>query len=241
MERQVVLVHGAWHGAWAWEGVLALLNSAGIPCTAIDLPGHGEDAGPLGDLHGDAGRVSEAIDEGGGDVVLVGHSYGGAVITEAGVHDRVRHLVYIAAFALDAGESCVSAATADSAASDISHDGRPNLGAGFRMSPDELISLDPATAAECLYNDCDPDAVAWAMARLGPQPLVTLQGTPRAVAWRTTPSTYAVCAHDMAVHPDLQRIMARRCDVVVEWETDHSPFLCRPELVAALLAGLASD
>jgi pimeloyl-ACP methyl ester carboxylesterase len=240
MERRVVLVHGAWHGAWAWERVLELLGSAGIPCTAIDLPGHGQDAGSLGDLHADAARVRQAIDDGGEDVVLVGHSYGGAVITEAGVHDSVRHLVYIAAFALDAGESCVSAATAESAASLIAYDGRPNLGAGFRMSPDELISLDPATAAECLYNDCDPAAVAWALARLGPQPLVTLQGIPRAVAWQTTPSTYAVCTHDMAVHPDLQRIMARRCDSVVEWATDHSPFLCRPELVAALLAGLAS-
>jgi pimeloyl-ACP methyl ester carboxylesterase len=240
MERRVVLVHGAWHGAWAWDGVEALLSSAGIPCTAVDLPGHGQDGGPLGDLHADARRVRQAIDEGGEDVVLVGHSYGGAVITEAGVHDRVRHLVYIAAFALDADESCASAATADEAASLLSQDGRPSLGAGFNMSADELITLDPVTAAECLYNDCDPDAVAWAVERLGPQPLVTLQGTPRAVAWRTTPSTYAVCTHDMAVHPDLQRIMARRCGAVVEWATDHSPFLGRPELVAALLAGLAS-
>jgi pimeloyl-ACP methyl ester carboxylesterase len=241
MERRVVLVHGAWHGAWAWDRVLALLGSAGIACTAIDLPGHGDDTGPLGDLHADAARVRHVIDGTGDDVVLVGHSYGGAVITEAGTHDKVRHLVYIAAFALQAGESCVSAATADGEAAHVSHEGRPNLGNAFRMSPDELITLDPANAAECLYNDCEPEVVAWALARLDAQPLVTLQGTPRAVAWHTTPSTYAVCTHDLAVHPDLQRIMATRCGSVVEWATDHSPFLCRPDLVAALLARLASD
>ena len=241
MERPVVLVHGAWHGAWAWERVLPLLTSAGVECFALDLPGHGEDQGPFGDLHADVARVRETLDELNGDVVLVGHSYGGAVITEAGLHPAVQHLVYIAAFALDDGESCVSAATAEFEAAQISHDGRPNLGAGFIMSSDDMITLDPASAVECLYNDCDADTVAWALTRLGPQPLVTLQGTPKLAAWRTKPSTYVVCVDDMAVHPDLQRIMARRCGSVIEWPTDHSPFLCRPDLVARLLVDLAKS
>ena len=239
MERRVVFVHGAWHGAWAWGRVLPLLSSRGVECLALDLPGHGEDGEPLGDLYSDAARVRETLDELKGDVVLVGHSYGGAVITEAGLHPAVKHLVYIAAFALDAGESCVSAATAETEASQISHDGRPNLGAGFMMGPGDTITLDPASAAECLYNDCDADTVAWALARLGPQPLVTLQEAATVAAWRTKPSTYIVCVDDMAVHPDLQRLMARRCGSVIEWPTDHSPFLCRPDLVATLLAELA--
>ncbi len=239
MERAVVLVHGAWHGAWAWERVLPLLASAGVRCLALDLPGHGEDAGRLGDLAADVTRVRETLDGFDGDVVLVGHSYGGAVITEAGLHPAVRHLVYIAAFALDAGESCVSAAS-DVEAGLISYDGRPNLGAGFIMSADHMITLDPTTAAKCLYNGCDADTAAWAIARLGPQPLVTLQEGPKLTAWPTKSSTYVVCGDDMAVHPDLQRIMARRCRSVVEWPTDHSPFLCRPDLVAKLLADLAN-
>ena len=111
--------------------------SAGITATALDLPGHGEDEGALGDLHADAARVRETLDELGGAVVLVGHSYGGAVITEAGTHPAVQHLVYIAAFALDAGESCVSAATSEMEAAQISHEGRPNLGAAFMMEPGE--------------------------------------------------------------------------------------------------------
>ena len=102
-----------------------------------------------------------------------------------------------------------------------------------------VITIDPASAAECFYNDCDADTVAWALGRLGPQPLITLQGTTKRAAWRTKPSTYVVCDDDMAVHPDLQRIMARRCGSMIEWPTGHSPFLCRPDLVADLLVDLA--
>jgi pimeloyl-ACP methyl ester carboxylesterase len=182
--------------------------------------------------------VGDALDELDGDVVLVGHSYGGAVITGAGLHPAVEHLVYVAAFALEADESCVSAAT-DVQAGLISYDGRPNLAAGFMMSSGDLMTLDPTSAAECLYNDCDADTVSWALGRLGPQPLITLQQAPKLAAWRTKPSTYVVCGHDMAVHPDLQRIMARRSSSVIEWPTDHSPFLCRPDLVAELLVDLA--
>lgn len=240
MHRHVVLVHGAWHGAWAWERVQALLAAAEIPCTALDLPGHGADEGPLGDLHADADRVRETVDRTDGEVILVGHSYGGAVITEAGTHPGVGHLVYLAAFALDEGESCVSAATAEGGPDHISDEGRPSLVDGFHLGEDGLITLDAATAAQCLYNDCDGDTVDWALARLGPQPLTTLQGTPNAVAWRSTPSTYVVCANDLAVPPGLQRVLARRCGAVVEWPTDHSPFLCRPDLVAGLLRDLAS-
>ena len=241
MDRPVVLVHGAWHGAWAWERVLPLLAAAGVECLALDLPGHGADGGPFGDLHSDAARVHQTLDQLNGEVVLVGHSYGGAVITEAGVHPVVQHLVYIAAFALKDGESCTSAATAEIETGRVSHEGRPNLGAGFVMSTGDIITLDPSSAAECLYNDCNAETVDWALARLGPQPLITLQGSPKQAAWRTKPSTYVVCLDDMAVHPDLQRIMARRCGAVIEWPTDHSPFLCRPDLVAGLLVDLVKS
>jgi hypothetical protein len=80
--------------------------------------------------------------------------------------------------------------------------------------------------------------VSWAVSRLGPQPRVTLQQAPNAVAWRAKQSTYVVCTDDMAVHPGLQRIMARRCGSAVEWPTGHSPFLCRPDLVARLLTDI---
>src|SRR5207302_1944698 len=107
MARSVVLVHGAWHGSWCWGRVMPLLRDAGVDTTAVDLPSRSD---PLGDLHGDAAHVRSVLDASAGEVVLVGHSYGGAVITGAGTHDAVAHLVYLCAFALDKGESCMAAA-----------------------------------------------------------------------------------------------------------------------------------
>jgi pimeloyl-ACP methyl ester carboxylesterase len=236
----VVLVHGAWHGGWCWERVVDRLSAAGVGAVAVDLPGHGRDPGPPGDLHHDAARVRDVLDGVDGPVVLVGHSYGGAVITEAGCHPAVGHLVYLCALALDGDETCTSAAAVEATAAQISHEGRPNLGSG--LIPDDqgaAVTLEPSVATACLYNDCDPDTVDWAVARLGPQPLVTLQQTPAAVAWRTKPSTYVVCADDMAIHPDLQRILAKRCSHSIEWDSGHSPFLSQPDQVAGTLRELA--
>jgi pimeloyl-ACP methyl ester carboxylesterase len=220
--------------------VVYALAAAGIDTVAVDLHGHGCDPGPAGDLHDDAARVTEVLDHIDGPAVLVGHSYGGAVITESGGHPAVAHLVYLCALALDDGESCAAAGAEEAAASGISHAGRPDLSAGFRAGPDGMISLDAGVAATCLYQDCDSDTIAWATARLGPQPVATLQQSPRAVAWRTTPSTYVICTEDLAIHPGVQRILAGRCTTAVEWPTGHSPFLSRPDLVVALLSGLAA-
>jgi pimeloyl-ACP methyl ester carboxylesterase len=236
----VVLVHGAWHGAWCWERVVDLLAGAGVNAIAVDLPGHGSDTGPLLDLHGDTGRVRDLLDGLDGPVVLVGHSYGGAVITEVGTHAAVSHLVYLCALALDEGETCTSAATTDPAVAAISHEGRPNLGNGLIATGDGATTLDPKVAAECLYNECDPDTVTWAIDRLGPHPILALQQSPDSVAWRSKPSTYVVCSKDMAIHPDLQKVMAKRCRATVEWDSDHSPFLSRPEALSALLSDLVS-
>jgi pimeloyl-ACP methyl ester carboxylesterase len=235
-----VLVHGAWHGAWCFERVVPLLEEAGIHAMAVDLPGHGGDPGPLGDLHDDADRVRAALDTLDEDCVLLGHSYGGAVITEAGTHPSVRHLVYLCAFALDTGESCMSAAADQSAQLDLSWDG-PNLAEAFVPGADETISLTDAGAAAFLYNDCDDATTEEAVARLGPHPAATLAQEPAAVAWRERPSTYVVCTGDLGVHPELQRAMASRCTRTVEWGTSHSPFLSQPGLVADLLVQIARD
>ena len=173
-------------------------------------------------------------------VVLVGHSYGGAVITEAGDHPSVSRQVFLCAMALDEGETCSDAATDLPGVADLSHEGRPDLGSGMAVSGDGLVTLEPSIAAAALYNRCDPDTTAWALARLGPQPMVSLQQAPRAVSWRAKPSTYVVCTDDQIIHPGLQRVMARRCaGATREWDSDHSPFLSQPELVVDLLAVLA--
>lgn len=112
--RPVLLVHGAWHGAWCWSATQAALDQLGVPSWAIDLPGHGLSSQPLADLAEDAACVRRALDSikraTGNDAVLVGHSYGGGVITEAAARHlddggNVAHLVYLTAAALADGES----------------------------------------------------------------------------------------------------------------------------------------
>jgi pimeloyl-ACP methyl ester carboxylesterase len=236
-----VLVHGAWHGAWCFDPVVAGLRARGVQAIAVDLPGHGDDPGPLGDLHTDAARVREVLDGLDGDCVLLGHSYGGAVITEAGVHPKVRHLVYLCAFALDAGESCMAAAVREAEALDLGWDEGPSLADAIRVQDDGTSTLAGELSAASLYHDCDDATTAAAIARLGPQPAATLTDVPTAVAWRERPSTYVVCTEDRAVPEALQRVMAARCTTTVDWPVSHSPFLSAPDRVVDLLTDLVRD
>src|SRR6478752_7621988 len=101
-DQTILFVHGAWHGSWCWAPVRRLLEADGIATAAVDNPS----VAKLGsDLSADGDNVRAALDAIDGPVVLVGHSYGGAVITDAGAHANVERLVYLTAFALDAGES----------------------------------------------------------------------------------------------------------------------------------------
>jgi pimeloyl-ACP methyl ester carboxylesterase len=234
----VLLVHGAWHGAWCWEQVEQGLGAAGVEVQAVDLPGHGADSGPLLDLAGDAAFLTGVLDDLDSGTVLVGHSYGGAVISEAGGHPNVGHLVYLAAFALDVGESCAGAAVDEAAKLDLSHEGRPDLAEAIVFGDDGLTTIDPEMAPSVFYHRCSPDVAAWAVAQLGQHSMASLGQEASTAAWREVPSTYAVCADDSAVHPELQRIMAGRCAESVEWDADHSPFLSTPSLVVDLLRGL---
>jgi pimeloyl-ACP methyl ester carboxylesterase len=232
----VVLVHGAWHGAWCWEPVIDLLDDAEIRSIALDLPGHGADTAPLSDLAGDAAALRHVLD-GLDQAVVCGHSYGGAVVSEgAAEHPAVRHLLFIAAFPIAPGESVM-----DAAAAEVDADAPPSELAGALRFDDEGRSvLDPNLAVSALFADCDSDVAAKAAARLGAQAVDELRGVATRAAWQTIPSTYAVCVDDRAVPAALQRVLARRCTNVVEWPTSHSPFLSRPELVAKQLIELAT-
>lgn len=229
----VVLVHGAWHGAWCWAALQHALDDRGIPSLAVDLPGHGASTLPLGDLHGDAQHVGEVLDRIPGPVVLVGHSYGGAVITQAAPgHDNVVHLVYLAAFVTEVGESVVGLLRSMPEA-------RTLLDAAVRPGPEGATLLDPAAAAPALYADCPPGAVSAALDRLSAQPIATVMQPTTASAVGRVPSTYVECLRDRAVDPSHQAIMARRCDRTVQFDCDHSPFLSRTDDTANLLYQLA--
>lgn len=228
--RTVVLVHGAWHGPWCWAQVLGGLDDARVPAVAVDLPGP--------DVPSDAAAVRCAIDElgDGARVVLVGHSYGGAVITAAGTHPAVERLVYVCAFAPDADETVIGIA--------LDHEDQGELGHAIEIHDDGTSTLDPTLAPNALYGDCSPDDIDRALGLLRPQHGTTLSTPPGVAAWRERPTTYVVCGADRGIPPSLQRWMAARIPDValVEWpESSHSPFLSRPAELADLLAGLSVD
>lgn len=226
----VVLVHGAWHGAWCFAALQDALDRRGVASYAVDLPGHGASTLPLGDMHGDARHVAEVLARIGRPAVLVGHSYGGAVITQAASLQPVGHLVYLAAFALEAGESIASFN-----ASGPRYEVRINHTVTRHDDGTSTLVLPDAIGA--LYGDCPPEVVTAAVARLDRQPLATFAQAVDATP--TAPRTYVTCTRDEAIHPDQQRVMARRCDTEVVLDTDHSPFASATSEVADLLASLA--
>jgi pimeloyl-ACP methyl ester carboxylesterase len=236
----VVLVHGAWHGAWCFERLLTRLAAKGIGALALDLPGHGDSALPFADLHGDATFVSTALEEIKSPVVLVGHSYGGAVISEAGTHPAVRHLVYLAAGVPSQGQSLrLQTSTILAGIGD---------GPLAIMAPMDVHERSNGTtvwnrpaAKVAFYDDCDDQTANWALDRLGPQPMENMVQGPSAAAWQEKPSTYIVCTEDRVMIPEMQAILAQRCSNELSLPTSHSPFLSAPELLAQHLSAVCQS
>ncbi len=216
-----VLVHGVAHGAWCWERTRTDLTAAGHRVLALDLP--------LTSLEDDAAVVVRALDDIDGPVILVGHSYGGLVISRAADgRDDVDHLVYVAAILL----------AADEVATDVmTHYPPMRLHAAIRIADDGTFTVAPEDAVAAFYAECDATAAAEAVSRLRPTALAGMMTPPGGEPWQEIPTTYVVCERDEAVHPDSQRDMAARADHTVTLDTDHSPFLSRPEpFLASLLA-----
>ncbi len=214
----LVLVHGAFHGAWCFDPLVAVLRRRGFVCTTPELP--------LTSLAADVAAVTRALDGIDGRVVLLGHSYGGAVVTAAGVHPAVERLVLLAALAPDEGES-------------------PNGGpleidgaflTALRPSAAGPLEVDPERAGALFYPDADPRAAAAAVARLRPGNTGISGERVERAAWRLRPTDYVVCAGDPIILPSAQRALAARTGAAVhEIPGDHSPFLARPEALAELL------
>lgn len=209
----VVLVHGAWHGAWCWHGVVDDLERRGVAVDAVELPFTGFDH--------DVAAARAAIERAGPGSVVVAHSYGGLVVTEAAAGmTGLARLVYLAAFL---GEGTASLADVD-----------PALAAGLRLDGDG-VGIDPEVARAVFYGQSDDAAAAAAVAQLRPLLMDREPGGSGTPAWRTTPTTYVVCTEDAALPPAAQRAMAAQATDVLEWPTDHSPFLTRPDAVADLV------
>ncbi|MDH4145811.1 MAG: alpha/beta hydrolase [Acidimicrobiia bacterium] len=232
--RPVVLVHGAFHGAWCWAALQAELDRRGVPSFAVDLPGHGASLDPLTDLHGDAAAVAGVVARLDG-AVLVGHSYGGAVISQADLGGRVSHLVYLSALTLDVGESPFSLmGTFPKRASG----GEASGGKLFQRLDDGTTGANAALARATFYNTCSAEAAAAAQARLCPQRASTFKQEATRANWRETPSTFIRCLQDRAISVPGQDLLAARCGSVVDLDCDHSPFVCMPSELADLLVPL---
>jgi pimeloyl-ACP methyl ester carboxylesterase len=226
---RIILVHGAWVGPWEFEPIVQILRGDGWDVDAIDLPSTGSTEG----LPSDAAAVTAAIERADGPVVLVGHSYGGAPITQAGAHPSVERLVYVAAFALDAGESALAAMGGVLPDAWGVDNGQVTMGR-TREERVEMIASDMPPGV--------PREVSEQLADLfRPQSLRSLIDELTEVAWRTTPSTYILTENDGIVPPPFQESLAVRSGAdVIRIPHGHAPFQEDPAGFAALLARIAA-
>ena len=197
----IVLVHALYHRPEHFALVAEPLRSAGTEVVVPELH--------KGSLSADTAAVQAVIDSLPEPSIVLGHSYGGSVIT--GLHES-GHLVCLAAFVPAVGES---AATLGGTS--------PQLQDAINPEPDGSTGLYPDRAAGTLYGDCPEALAAWAVGLLRAQAPGCGRGIPERHSWKHTPSTYIVCAQDRAIAAGLQRKMASRCTYVHEWQTGHSP------------------
>ena len=219
---RIVFVHGAFvrDGAWWWQPTADVLAGHGLRSSAAVLPSC--ESEPRGDFHDDAAAVRALLDASGEPVLLVGHSYGGMVITEAGDHPAVHRLVYVTSFLPDAGEALADFGGSEPPPWHVSH------GDGTASVREEFVR--PLFA-----QDFDDATYAAAAARLTAQNEAVFGRPATRAAWRKIRSTYVVCADDRATPPEKQRAQAGRATEIVELPVAHHPFVTRPELVAEVL------
>ncbi|MCI2421062.1 alpha/beta hydrolase [Saccharopolyspora sp. K220] len=219
----LLLVHGAWHGRWAWEKLQPELAAAGWTTQAVQLPtavAVKTPAEPIAGMHEDARVVRAAIDNIDGPVVVVAHSYGGIPVTQATAGaPNVTHAIYLAAFQLDVGESLYS----------------------FRGAPlpDSFEGTTPPPDHDSFYADLPADEAAQAAARLVPQSLRSFCETVTQAGWHTIASSYIICDQDRALPPHSQDELAARAGAVHHLDSSHSPMLSIPGELAALITKIA--
>jgi pimeloyl-ACP methyl ester carboxylesterase len=220
----VVLVHGGFVDGSGWQGVHDLLTADGYRVTVVQ--------NPTESLEGDATATRMILGQQDGPTILVGHSYGGAVISEAGTHDRVAALVYICAFAPDAGES-VNTLIA----------GFPADGPQPPILPpvDGFLFLDRANFHHSFAGDLPAEQAMFLADAQVPWGVEALAGNVTEPAWRTKESWYLVTTEDLMIPPAAQRIMSERIGAtVVDVAASHSVYVSQPAAVANLIKQAAA-
>lgn len=224
----IVLVHGAFADSSSWDGVIAKLEREGYPVVAV--------ANPLRDLAGDSAYLSSVLDTIPGPAVLVGHSYGGAVITDgAAGHANVKALVYIAAFAPDQGESALQI-TGEYPGS--------QLPASLVIRPypgGQDAYIDQAAFQQVFAADVPARQTRLMAAEQRPVAVTALAGPSSAPAWRTIPSWYLVAGADQAIPPAAEQAMAQRAHAhtVTIAGASHAVAVSHPDAVAELVEAAA--
>ncbi len=215
----IVLVHGGFVDGSGWEGVYKILKRDGYNVTIVQ--------NPTISLADDVAATKRIVHAQNRPVILVGHSYGGVVITEAGNDPKVAGLVYIAAFAPDKGESV----------STLIKDPPPGAAVPPILPPqDGYLSLDKAKFAASFAADVDKDKAAFMADSQVPWGVEALSGAISEPAWKTKPSWYLVATDDKMIPPPAQRVMSKRAgSTVVEVAGSHAIYVSQPNAVAALI------
>jgi pimeloyl-ACP methyl ester carboxylesterase len=221
--RNVALVHGGFVDGSGWEGVYHVLKQEGFNVNVVQ--------NPTLSLEDDNVVTRRVLDQQAGPTILVGHSYGGAVITEAGTHENVAGLVYIAAFAPDQGESVGTLIA-----------GFPTDGPQPPILPpqDGFLFLDREKFAASFAADVAPDLAAFMADAQVPWGVGAPNGIVSEAAWRNKPSWYLVASDDRMIPPPAQRTMAERIGATVtETPGSHAVYVSNPTAVASLVAQAA--
>src|SRR3954447_20639190 len=223
--RNIVLVHGGFVDGSGWQGVYDVLKADGFNVSVVQ--------NQTLSLESDVETTHNVLDLQDGPAILVGHSYGGVVITEAGMHDKVAGLVYIAAFAPDAGES-VNALIANPA---------PGAPVPPILPPqDGFLFLDREKFAESFAADVPAELAAFMADSQVPWGVEALNGTVSEPAWRNKPSWYLVASDDRMIPPPAQRAMSGRAgSTVTEESASHSIYVSQPRAAAALIERAARE
>jgi pimeloyl-ACP methyl ester carboxylesterase len=219
----IVLVHGGFVDGSGWEGVYNILKKDGYKVLVVQNPTYS--------LADDVAVTKRVIATAGGEVILVGHSYGGVVVSEAGNDPKVIGLVYIAAFAPDRGESVASLIA--------------NPAPGAPVPPilppiDGYLFLDREKFAGSFAADVRPDRAAFMADSQVPWGVEALQGAVSVPAWRSKPSWYLVASDDKMIPPEAQRAMGTRAKAkMTEAPGSHAIYVSSPEKVASVIVGAA--
>ncbi len=222
--KNVVLVHGAWADGSSWSKIIPLLEAKGLHVVCVQ--------NPLTSLADDVAATKRIIDAQDGPVLLVGHSYGGAVITEAGNNAKVAGLVYVAAFAPDAGESAGSLGKPYGAT--------PGVGE-LRPIEDGFLVLTPKGVLEDFAPDLPLSERTTLIATQAPTQGAALGAPITTAAWRTKPSWFVVASNDRMISPEQERVTAKRMNAtILTLPSSHVPMLSKPNEVADFISAAAA-